>query len=35
MQGVTTKYTDINNSFEEKEEELKKLFAEIEKKLLV
>lgn len=35
MQGITTKYTDINNSFELKEEELKQLFDDIEKKLFV
>lgn len=35
MQGITTKYTDINSSFELREEELKKSFEDIEKKLLV
>lgn len=35
MQGITTKYTDINNTFESKEENLRLSLKEIEKKLLV
>ncbi|KAJ8940140.1 hypothetical protein NQ314_010807, partial [Rhamnusium bicolor] len=35
MDGITTKYTDINSAFEAKEEELTKLYEDFEKKLLV
>ncbi|XP_018578868.1 biogenesis of lysosome-related organelles complex 1 subunit 5 isoform X2 [Anoplophora glabripennis] len=35
MDGVTAKYSEINSSFEVKEEELRKLYDDFEKKLLV
>ncbi|KAJ8923773.1 hypothetical protein NQ315_010355 [Exocentrus adspersus] len=35
MQGITNKYSEINNKFELKEDELCKLYEDFEKKLLV
>ncbi|XP_050519430.1 biogenesis of lysosome-related organelles complex 1 subunit 5 isoform X2 [Diabrotica virgifera virgifera] len=35
MGGITTKYSEINSQFETREEELKKFYEDIEKKLLI
>lgn len=35
MDGITSKYSDINTNFEAKEEELVKFYEEIENKLLI
>nr|CAH7733805.1 unnamed protein product [Callosobruchus chinensis] len=35
MEGITSKYSDINNHYEVKEEELKKYYEDIEKKFLI
>ncbi|XP_057671960.1 biogenesis of lysosome-related organelles complex 1 subunit 5-like isoform X3 [Diorhabda carinulata] len=35
MDGITSKYSEINSNFEAKEEELIKFYEEIEKKLLI
>lgn len=35
MQGITSKYNEINNLFETKEADLEKSYQELEKKLLL